>query len=1406
MNGSKAKPVTKTPAGRSLSPVSTITPPVDPPPMFRRMDWLAMVVTFAIVATFYFLTLASEVTLEDSGELVTGAFYAGIPHPPGYPVWSIYSWIWTTLLPVGNMALRVSAGQAFLGSLACGLLALMVSRGSSMFMEGIEELKSMTGKWEKAICLVSAVSAGLLLGLDGFMWKESVVVNRIAVTSVPWYLSVLVCLMRWVYAPHQMRYAYWATFLFGICMTTHQSLIVASLGLEVALAAGNPRLGRDIFFGNFLLYLLYYCFPLLTGGQKIFANIEARPGLFVLFNLVGTGSLVAGIWLAVRTKGLGTHWKPVLIMAGLWGLGASFYLYMAVSGMTNPPMQWGYPRTVEGFFHAISRGQYDQPNPTNPITEPGRYLSQLRMLASGAADEFTWVYVFLALVPFVFFFKMQKREQNWLICLAAMYVCLGALLMMLLNPSPEKASADLIKVFLCSSHTIVACLIGYGLALTAAFMATHYQSFRVWGLAGGVIASVFAIIFVWVDTGRHYFGPDGPPSALTVGELFHWIGRAFAPQQYGLPIFADLILLVLAFMFVIALVVYRERGPLLLTLGIFAAMPLYPALAHWFPSDQRNHYFGYWFGHDMFSPPFSDKNGKPLYPPMTKDAVLFGGTDPGRFCPTYMVFCESFTPHDCQPVQDQKFDRRDVYVITQNALADPTYLCYIRAHYNRSAQIDPPFFSELVRGGFQNKEGQTNLLAKAVMPADRFFTQLGAKVEKRRRTYTSWFAEKDFLDLPALAAQLQPGPRQDAVSKYLHDNLSPETQRLLADPRDDVKLRRMLCEDLNRILGRDLDINEQLRDKRSIQQDLVDAGSDSARRKLEEVNNEIARLSKIEPLYVPERFNGVALSEYLQDFIKQNPQGFSRIRLNRLLLEAAYPKFLERSIGGVYPDREIYIPTIDDMQQCYSDYSADVARRIQQNKLKPAEDVKIENGKLELRGQYSVMQINGLIAKVIFDRNPKNEFFVEESLPLEWMYPHLTPFGVIMKVNRDLVPVFTEEILGRDHEFWKQFSTRLTGDIVDYDTSVKTICEWIEKTYLRKNFNGFTGDRKFVHDDDAQKSFSKLRSAIAGIYIWRIGPDCPLELRPKTDAEFKRVLREADFACRQAFAFCPYSPEAVFNYVNLLMRLQRLDDAILIVDTCQKLDPFNGQVNRVLHDLRNMKQGNASAPDPTKQNFEQLEKVAAANPADVQAALNLASAYLQNQDTNQALRVLNGILEQPAADARAFRVLVEAYASFGDNEGVQRAGEKLRARFAADPADFQAGVGLADALARLQRRPQALQVLDQVLNSPGVNSNTVLEVAQQCAALADYQRVEAALERLTRITPQLPEAWYDLAAMQATLGKSSNAMVTLRQAIALSAQRLKTDPKAHDLVDAAQKEPRFASIKNTPEFQQLLKR
>jgi len=198
------------------------------------------------------------------------------------------------------------------GAVACALIALIVSRGSSLLIESIESLKGLAaGTTRNSICAIAGVVAGLLMGLDAFMWRESVAANRMAVSSVPWFMLVLVCLLRWLYARQQHRFLYWALFLFGLCFTTHQSLIVAAIGIEVLVAAGNPRLGRDLFLGNAIIYLCYELSLWFT-GQHLFHNLGAKPGLLLLFNTIGIGSLIGGTTLAQLTVGTVTKFRDHL--------------------------------------------------------------------------------------------------------------------------------------------------------------------------------------------------------------------------------------------------------------------------------------------------------------------------------------------------------------------------------------------------------------------------------------------------------------------------------------------------------------------------------------------------------------------------------------------------------------------------------------------------------------------------------------------------------------------------------------------------------------------------------------------------------------------------------------------------------------------------------------------------------------------------------------------------------------------------------------------------------------------------------------------------------------------------------------------------------------------------------------
>jgi len=305
--------------------------------------------------------------------------------------------------------------------------------------------------------------------------------------------------------------------------------------------------------------------------------------------------------------------------------------------------------------------------------------------------------------------------------------------------------------------------------------------------------------------------------------------------------------------------------------------------------------------------------------------------------------------------------------------------------------------------------------------------------------------------------------------------------------------------------------------------------------------------------------------------------------LTTTVLDKPFTKFgaaveKRRRAEGVYPPKEIYTPSPDDLTQSFTDYSADAERRKQLGQLKPGEIVNIADNHVQISGEVGVMMINGLLCKDIFDHNT-NDFYVEESFPLDWMYPYETPSGIIMKINRNPLPELSRDILQKEHDFWSKYSDRLIGNWITYDTTVQQIADFAEKIYVQNNYEGFKGDPRFIRDDDGQKSFSKLRSSIAGVYAWRCfessptHPDgCPPEYSQKSIATQQALIRETDFAFKQAFAFCPYSPEAVYRYVNFLLALGRLDDALIVAQTCQKLDPFNDQIVGLVNQLKQFKQ------------------------------------------------------------------------------------------------------------------------------------------------------------------------------------------------------------------------------------------
>ena len=345
------------------------------------------------------------------------------------------------------------------------------------------------------------------------------------------------------------------------------------------------------------------------------------------------------------------------------------------------------------------------------------------------------------------------------------------------------------------------------------------------------------------------------------------------------------------------------------------------------------------------------------------------------------------------------------------------------------------------------------------------------------------------------------------------------------------------------------------------------------------------------------------------------------------------------------------------------------------------------------------------------------------------MFPYLEPYGIIMKINRQPLPEMTEEMVKRDHEFWSQYSQRLIGNWITYDTPVKEVCEFAQRVNEGRDYKGFSGDRKFIRDDQAQKSFSKLRSSIGGLYTWRY-------TYARTTAEKDRMFKEADFAFRQAFAFCPFSPEAVYRYTTLLASVGRLEDALQIIETALRFDRDNVTLQYWSNNFKAAKQ----SPGPAQTQFGQTQKVLSqleqqfqTNPGDGKVAFELASAYLQLHQTNAAFHIL-----------------------------------------------------------------------DQLINGPQADVNAVLAVANAYAQLQQGTKLETVLEKLVKVTPDSPEAWYNLASTRALLGKSNEALAALGKSVMLSGQRLAQNPKERDLRRDAVTNQSFTTLRSLPEFQKLI--
>lgn len=192
---------------------------VPAPHSLERFGWWPALLAGALALTVYVLTLAPGVTFDnhgtDGGDLITAAYSLGVPHPTGYPTYTLLAWLFTRL-PLGVIAYRVNLLSAFC---AAGTVVLTFRTAQHLLPAAEPEL-DLDGAW----LLPPAVA--LILAFAPLLWSQAVISEVYALLA---FLAALLfwLLLRWRQGGRD-PYLWLAALVFGLGLGNHVTLAFAA--------------------------------------------------------------------------------------------------------------------------------------------------------------------------------------------------------------------------------------------------------------------------------------------------------------------------------------------------------------------------------------------------------------------------------------------------------------------------------------------------------------------------------------------------------------------------------------------------------------------------------------------------------------------------------------------------------------------------------------------------------------------------------------------------------------------------------------------------------------------------------------------------------------------------------------------------------------------------------------------------------------------------------------------------------------------------------------------------------------------------------------------------------------------------------------------------------------------------
>ena len=1166
-----------------------------PGAFFRRIDWTAFWCATAVSFSVYFATLGPSVGLEDSGELATAADHLGVPHPPGYPFWTFCGWMfcrvfsWVTYMGQPTPAWAVSLFSAVAGAFAAGCTAMLICRSSSDMLDSMDAQERVPPEQRHALMgFAGGLGGALTFAFSPVEWSQATIVEVYTLNAL-FLMAVFLLAYRWMRKPSD-KILWLTAFVFGLGLTNYQVLLLAAVPIGMIILLKDIRLFRDL-----LLILI----PVGLTAQVL--QIGAKERASAQMDAAAINKFIPVTEMAsCPNEGILWGAAALLIAAPLAGMMCTKFarrrevaVYAAVGTGLAGVVMLALAATVFAQAPVAAAGV----NPDfAPLLQPGEYvwtalpLAAACTLALGAAfappethflDRRVWTWLAAAgacaLVAFLAAVRIpaaddagfQGKAFNW--ALPSVVFVVGVSLVLILSFLTPHRRGLAFAIPVAAAQIVAFTLLRKG-AMNGLTHPTTWWFFWpcIWnivmlGLAAAALPTgrtiAPALLFAEIGVGFYAYMPIASELRHSVlpmnwGYPRTWKGfkHAIMRGQYddvGLP---PNMLTPDGFELFCSQVGFYLKG-LRMQFTLFAASLAFIPFALWkcivrtkrkvrslsFARIAVGLYaaltallFACW--------PLS--NGKPPCGmgaiPVVSLAVLAG-------IGVYFMIRRQLSATFARMLP--RAPRRHVICMAAFAL-----LAFA------AAILPLPFLSQmhfvpiLVSFGVSAvfaAEFATQLLAwrKCPIPAGVTIDIDDVSQQWLIAVFACFSIMSFFLAaLARVTGDIQDGFIQKVKFTSSHAMLSlwigyglaivlVAANRLAARFTGSTRVRRLISCALCVLAGGMglIPVCKNYADEQLVftlgaaEQNGHTFGWQFGNYLLRGAHAIREELSPDEeplpnPLWPEEMepssifFGGSDPGRFVPTYMvhSANVRPDVYIFSQNPLVDDTYT----RAQRDLYGDT-IWTPSEGDRSDAFYEYVQLVKNEVLEGKRETNDDIRVENGRVHVTGTKSVMEVNGILVKKMFDHERlRHAFYVEEDVVIPWMYDYLTPHGLIMKINAN-ENAMTDAIVRGDMDFWDWYTRRLLHDPA------------------------------FRRDFAAQKTFSRLRASIAGLYA-NIGK------KAEGSGPLEKYNVLAATAFREAVTLYPGFPETSRRYITEHLALTGKRDAILdIVRHIGRVDPNN---------------------------------------------------------------------------------------------------------------------------------------------------------------------------------------------------------------------------------------------------------